>query len=70
MQDRLSHSVVAVETVRLSGRPASPKSGEFEEVIMVPKRVGIAEMGGGIETVPPNDYGTNLGREEEKDSYR
>jgi hypothetical protein len=23
-------------------------------------------MGGGIETVPPNDYGTNLGREEEK----
>jgi hypothetical protein len=23
-------------------------------------------MGGGTETVPPNDYGTNLGREEEK----
>src|SRR5260370_11526842 len=27
-------------------------------------------MGGGTETVPPNDYGTNLGRQEEKDSYR
>ena len=25
-------------------------------------------MGGGTEKVPPNDYGTNLGREEEKDS--
>jgi hypothetical protein len=23
-------------------------------------------MGGGTETVPPNDYGTNLGRAEEK----
>jgi hypothetical protein len=23
-------------------------------------------MGGGTKTVPPNDYGTNLGREEEK----
>jgi hypothetical protein len=27
-------------------------------------------MGGGTEKVPPNDYGTNLGREEEKDSYK
>jgi hypothetical protein len=42
MQDSLSHFVVAVETDRLSGRPASPKRvGEFEEVIMVPTRVGI-----------------------------
>jgi len=27
-------------------------------------------MGGGTESVPPNDYGTNLGREEEKDSCK
>jgi len=27
-------------------------------------------MGGGTEKVPPNDYGTNLGRKEEKDSSR
>src|SRR5260370_40622550 len=27
-------------------------------------------MGGGIETVSRNDFGTNLGRQEEKDSYR
>jgi len=42
MQDSLSHLVVAVETGRLSGRPASPRrAGEFEEVIMVSTRVGI-----------------------------
>jgi hypothetical protein len=27
-------------------------------------------MGGGTETVPPNDYSTNLGRAEEKDPYK
>jgi len=35
MQDSSGHSVVAVETVRLSGHPASQTVGEFEAVIMV-----------------------------------